>query len=60
MVIQLKEMGFSLFEMNELIVQDYVDLVDAYTKTHSIPKGRGSGRRKGTPQEFAALFGEIS
>lgn len=65
MIIQLKEMGFSLFEMNEITVQDYVDLVDAYVKVHDIPKTQqgaaASGRRrKGTSQEFSSFFGGMS
>lgn len=63
MIIQLKEMGFTLAEMNELVVQDYIDLVDAYVKAHEVPSqspgAPGKKRRKATPQEFATFFGGL-
>lgn len=57
MVIQFKEMGFSLPEINELIAQDYIDLVDAYIKANDPNAAKQQGRRRATQEEVDNFTG---
>lgn len=52
MVIQLKDVGFDLREINELTAQDYVDYTDVYIKANSPEQAKQPQARRATQADM--------